>query len=90
MEAPHLLQKRTPCAFFLPHLGQAASSSDAPQLLENFPVPATNHWPFEILFPAISSLPCRIILHGKDLIAYSLTRMSAKKRLLISSNEEAF
>ena len=32
--------KRQPWAFFAPHWGQVASASDAPQLLQNFPVPA--------------------------------------------------
>lgn len=37
---PQLLQKRTVLAFFAPQLGQDFSSMLAPQLLQNFPLPA--------------------------------------------------
>ena len=37
---PQLLQKRTVCAFCAPHLGQTFSAMDAPQLLQNLPLPA--------------------------------------------------
>jgi hypothetical protein len=40
IDAPQLVQKRTHCEFFSPHLGQTASAIDAPQLLQNFPLPA--------------------------------------------------
>jgi hypothetical protein len=38
--SPQLLQKRTVCWFFAPHLGQTFKSIEAPQLLQNLPVPA--------------------------------------------------
>jgi hypothetical protein len=43
MGFPQVPQKRIPCAFFAPHFAHVWSSIDAPQLLQNFPAPAS--WP---------------------------------------------
>jgi hypothetical protein len=37
---PQLLQNLTVCAFFAPHFAHSFISMEAPQLLQNFPVPA--------------------------------------------------
>jgi dihydrodipicolinate synthase/N-acetylneuraminate lyase len=78
MGLPQLLQKRTPCAFFAPHLAQVFNASEAPQLLQNLPLPAGFPQEGQTVV-LLSSLPCQTVAVSA---ASSIFRRMASARAL--------
>jgi hypothetical protein len=73
-----LLQNRTVCEFFAPHLGQILSAMDAPQLLQNIPDPAGFPQVGQMVV-LLSMLPCQTVLF---LPSVSMLRFMASARVL--------
>jgi hypothetical protein len=73
---PQLLQKRTVCAFFAPHVGHSFKSMLAPQLLQNLPVPAGLPQVGQIVV-LLSIAPCQTVA---DCPALSILRFIACAR----------
>jgi len=67
---PHSPQKLVPAGFFAPHLGQTFKSRDAPQLLQNLPVPAG--------LPHTGQIVCRLLISPvKTGVVWAFCFMSA-------------